>query len=313
MSENFVIVPESSYLYDPCTKNYWNKSNSGWLNEYEFVDSFDSVIQVINKTGEHLGGVKVDPMFSTHMLGAYEDNEKDLLHVDVLKWKDASAYTVYTFVDNAIDGKDYPEKLTRVTRYSINMKDWTLKEEKNLINDERLKNSNFEFPNINPAYQGKPYSYAYLVKNVFKTKGSVIKLNVVDGSVIEKKMPTGMFPTEPFFISSPNATKEDDGIVLVSGIDGHKKKGFIRIFNASTMEVITHGTAPKLSLFGLHSRFYPFDIGCEKGDCTPEDTPTTTEQPTTPSSASIVGLELWLILLNTCLLTFYLQQMLNLY
>ena len=187
------------------------------------------------------------------------------------------------------------------------MKDWTLKEEKNLINDEPLKNANFEFPNINPAYQGKPYSYAYLVKNVFKTKGSVIKLNVVDGSVIEKKMPTGMFPTEPYFVSSPNATKEDDGIVLVSGIDGQKKKGFIHIFNASTMEVITHGTAPKPLLFGLHSRFYPFDIGCEKGDCTPEDIQTSTEQPTTASSGSTFSLELWLMLLNICLLHFICQ------
>merc|ERR1712062_696264 len=149
------------------------------------------------------------------------------------------------------------------------MTTWELVEEINLIKDTSLDKANFEFPNINQIYQGKPYTYAYLAKNVYKTKGSVVKLNVVDGSAIEKEMPTGMFPTEPYFIPTPNAVNEDDGIVLVSGVDGQKKKGFIRIYNASSMEVITHGTAPKLTLFGIHSRFYPFDIGCELEDCTP--------------------------------------------
>ena len=47
MSENYVIVPESSYLYDPCTKKYWNETGgTGWLQEYRFEDSVESVIQV---------------------------------------------------------------------------------------------------------------------------------------------------------------------------------------------------------------------------------------------------------------------------
>ena len=98
-------------------------------------------------------------------------------------------------------------------------------------------------------------------------------------------MPTGNFPTEPYFIPSPNSTNEDDGVVLVSGIDGERKRGFVRVYNATTMKVIAHGIAPKLTLFGIHSRFYPFGIGCEKEDCTPEDddsttmkTPTTSEE-----------------------------------
>ena len=47
MSENYVIVPETSYLYDPCTKVFWNISEAVWLQSYQFEDSFDSVIQVV--------------------------------------------------------------------------------------------------------------------------------------------------------------------------------------------------------------------------------------------------------------------------
>ena len=60
-------------------------------------------------------------MFTTHMLGCFEDNETGLLHVDILKYKDASSYTHYTFIDNAIDGKDYPDGLTQVVFWRIQL------------------------------------------------------------------------------------------------------------------------------------------------------------------------------------------------
>ena len=74
------------------------------------------------------------------------------------------------------------------------MTTWQLFEEKDLFPDKSIKNA-FEFPNINQAYQGKPYKYAYMVKNLWKFNSSVIKLNVDDGTFIEDSMPTGLFPT----------------------------------------------------------------------------------------------------------------------
>ena len=48
MSENYVIVPETSYLADPCIKRYRNDTGaSGWNQEYQFVDSVNSVLQVL--------------------------------------------------------------------------------------------------------------------------------------------------------------------------------------------------------------------------------------------------------------------------
>ena len=49
-----------------------------------------------------MGSIQIPPMFTTHMLGSYEDAEWGRLHVDLLKFKDASAYTYFTFVENAI-------------------------------------------------------------------------------------------------------------------------------------------------------------------------------------------------------------------
>ena len=58
------------------------------------------LLQVLKKTGEHVASIKISPMFTTHMMGAYEDN--GLLHLDLLKYTDAKAYTYYPYIENAI-------------------------------------------------------------------------------------------------------------------------------------------------------------------------------------------------------------------
>ena len=100
----------------------------------------------------------------------------------------------YKHVFYLLDGEEYPDDEMQVTRYSINMTNWELKEEKNLVKDKKIKNA-FEFSNINQEYQGKPYKYAYMLKNYARMNGTIVKLNVDDGSLIEDIMPTGMFPT----------------------------------------------------------------------------------------------------------------------
>ena len=130
-----------------------------------------------------------------------------------------------------------------------------------------------------------------MTKNVFKLHGAVLKLNVEDGSIIEKELPDGLFPSEPIFVPHPNATHEDDGVVLMSGIDGGRGKGFLMVYNATTMDVVFHATAPKLTLFGVHSKFFPFSVGCTETDCTPGGTTpqATTAEVTTDEGTTAEG------------------------
>ena len=44
------------------------------------------------------------------------------------------------------------------------------------------------------------------------------------------------------------------------------------VWDAANLELLYHGTAPHLTLFGVHAKFFPFSVGCEKEDCSPQDT-----------------------------------------
>lgn len=54
---------------------------------------------------------------------------------------------------------------------------------------------------------------------------NLIQLNVDTGVETEYVFPEGMFVQEPQFVSRPNSTAEDDGVILAQGVDGTKHKG----------------------------------------------------------------------------------------
>ena len=269
-TDQYVILAENSYLYDPCSEVNYNSSISHYKNTFSFEEEdSESRIYIVSKCDGVVHKIKAPaPFFITHVLGSYEDLETNSLHFDVLMYNDSRPYETWSDTEVIANGtvRDQP---TNVVRYTLNMANWNQEPViKNLINDTTIK-QDFEFSTINPAYYGRRYKFGYMSQNVFALNGAVIKLNVDTGEVIRKELPDGLFPTEPIFVADPNGTEEDDGLILMSGVDGGKEKGFIIVYNATNMEEIYRGTAPKKTLLGLHSKFYPFHVGCSQDDCTP--------------------------------------------
>ena len=115
---------------------------------------------------------------------------------------------------------------------------------------------------------------------------------------IEYELPDGEFGTEPFFVGN-GGTNEDDGYILVQTLNARAKKASITILDAKNMKPVYRGLAPEMGLFGLHTRFFGFDIGCSTDDCTPSatTTSTTTTTTTTASANSLSASQAFLVLL----------------
>ena len=51
MTENFVVVPETSYMYDPCSHDInYDPEKAGWEQEYRYEDQVEGLVTVMNKT-----------------------------------------------------------------------------------------------------------------------------------------------------------------------------------------------------------------------------------------------------------------------
>ena len=99
----------------------------------------------------------------------------------------------------------------------------------------------------------------------------------------------GEFGTEPVFVENPkgDGSIEDDGFIVIQTLNTRAKKASIVILNATNMEVEFKALAPEMGLFGLHARFFGFDVGCSIEDCRPTTTTTTTTSTETAGTISL--------------------------
>ncbi|XP_045174041.2 carotenoid isomerooxygenase-like [Mercenaria mercenaria] len=256
MTENYIILPEVAYMFDPCFYTHYDKYEPFFPQGFKFESTgFTRVLVMRKSDGIFIANITMPPVFVTHQLGAYEDG--NYIHMDMLTYNDSSIYDRHTYVDNLLGENHYT---TNVTRFTINMADFSARM-RNLRGDKTVPAA-FEMSNINYAYYGKKYTYAYMVRNFDRREQNALtKLNVDTGVEVEFLLPEGMFVQEPQFIPKPNAKAEDDGVLLAQGVDGRKNKAFMVVVDAKTMSLIGHVTAPDIALLGIHNRFFPLHVG----------------------------------------------------
>ncbi len=61
---------------------------------------------------------------------------------------------------------------------------------------------------------------------------------------------------EPWFVSQPGSYQEDQGFIVVRGLDIDQNKALVYILDAKTMHLIYSTLAPASVPFGFHNRFY---------------------------------------------------------
>ena len=116
----------------------------------------------------------------------------------------------------------------------------------------------FEMPCMNKFYRGRAYRYVYGVGNREKfTKWSVVKHNVNTGEQWVYDAPLNDFTGEPIFVPHPNSTAEDDGVLLNLILNGTKRKSYMLLLNASTMQPITSFELPLRVPFDTHGLWIP--------------------------------------------------------
>ncbi|XP_038959208.1 retinoid isomerohydrolase isoform X2 [Rattus norvegicus] len=98
----------------------------------------------------------------------------------------------------------------------------------------------FEFPQIN--YQkcgGKPYTYAYGLGLNHFVPDKLCKLNVKTKEIWMWQEPDS-YPSEPIFVSQPDALEEDDGVVLsvVVSPGAGQKPAYLLVLNAKDLSEI---------------------------------------------------------------------------
>jgi carotenoid cleavage dioxygenase-like enzyme len=127
------------------------------------------------------------------------------------------------------------------------------------VSDQVLADENLEVPRINYDLNTHPYRYAYAM--AMRHHGSdwydqIAKVDVSDGSIASWHEP-GCYPGEPIFAANPDASSEDEGVLLSVVLDGESGRSFVAVIDAKTMQEVGRAEVPHHIPFGFHGDYFP--------------------------------------------------------
>jgi len=208
------------------------------------------------ETGSVVSHTYTDGIYSTHHINAYEesDGKTDLVVVDIVEapW---FAIVNYTDRDAMLNTEDTGAMsndfvLNRytidLTHNAVSVSSWSNKQNIPFINQ-------FDFPLINPLYEGKPYCFAYGQAIVETKRQYLVKKNICDSSEDKVWFVENHYTGEPYFIPRPGAEKEDDGVLLVTVMNGYTGESYLLLLDGESFETIAKATLPEFIPMSIHA------------------------------------------------------------
>jgi beta,beta-carotene 9',10'-dioxygenase len=249
VTENYIILTEFPLVVNPLDLML---KNQGFIKNFTWQPERGTRFLVIDrKNGNVVGKYTTKAFFAFHHANAFEKD--GMIYLDIVTYKDASIITgesLYVAPDKESNDAS-PPKLERFC-LTLNNGDFT--------SDVLLDKSN-EFPRINQKFDGKPYQYVYLTgfqpqvdKEAPLGGEGLYKLNTLTKETLswaEKGCSAG----EPVFVPSPNALKEDDGVILAVILDHIHQDSFLLILDSTSFKELGRAKAPHLIPAGLHGQY----------------------------------------------------------
>ncbi|MGB3634728.1 MAG: carotenoid oxygenase family protein [Rubrobacteraceae bacterium] len=244
-----IILAEYPLTVNPLDMLLYGKSYAETL---KWQPENPTRFHVIEKdTGRVLFVRETEPFFCFHQVNAFERGGE--IFFDLLAYPDDQIiHNLYLDVlrDPSIDisGAIAGElRRYRLDPLSGGTADYEV------LSDERT-----EFPRIDyKRAAGRPYTFAY---GAGLSDGGdwidrIVKMNVENGtsSVWQED---NRYPSEPIFVPSPDAEREDEGVVLSVVLDAAEQSSFLLVLDARSFEEVARARVPHLMPFGFHGEYF---------------------------------------------------------
>src|SRR5262249_1491868 len=149
------------------------------------------------------------------------------------------------YLDRLRDGK--PAGMSDLRRFVIEMGSGK-------VSSERL-GARMELPRINYGRRNeRAYRYAWGVDAKSGWLDTIVKADLDDRSTGEWSE-DGCSPGEPVFVAAPDASAEDDGILLSVVFDAGRGRSFLLVLDAADLSELARAETPHHIPYGFHGQF----------------------------------------------------------
>jgi beta,beta-carotene 9',10'-dioxygenase len=221
-------------------------SGRPYIENYRWKPELGTRFHLVERSsGRVIGPFETGACFAFHHVNSYEDGDEVL--VDLCRFRDATIIHDQ-YLERLRQGK--PLSAAHLERFRISTANGT-------VTSEQLLDTPLELPRINYV-RCNERSYRYLWGVGLRSGWHD---QIVKGDVREREATVwsedGCYPGEPVFVASPEAQREDDGVLLSVVLDGRTGTSFLLALDASSLEELTGAEVPHHIPFGFHGQYAP--------------------------------------------------------
>jgi carotenoid cleavage dioxygenase-like enzyme len=242
LTEHWFVLAEFPWTVNPLRLAL---SGRPYAENYRWKPERGTRFILVNRaTGEARGPLTTDACFAFHHVNAYEDGDELVV--------DASVYNDASIIEDL-----YLDRVrSRGPRASAELRRFHLRPDAATVTHERLIDAPIELAQINYAQNNeRPYGYAW---GVGAEPGGwidrIVRADVIQRNSIEWHEPD-CWPGEPVFVGRPDATDEDDGVLLSVVLDGARNTSFLLVLDARDLTELARAEVPHHIPFSFHGRF----------------------------------------------------------
>ncbi|MGO8948144.1 MAG: carotenoid oxygenase family protein, partial [Ktedonobacterales bacterium] len=247
MTPRYVILAEYPLVVNPLSMLV---SGKPFIENYHWKPERGTRFLVLDKQdGSVLGPYESAPFFAFHHVNAFESG--DQIVVDLCAYPDPTIIDDL-YLENLIGPQSRAASQGELRRYRLSLGGASTKiDGYSVLSDESM-----DLPRINyERSNGRDYQFAYGSGRRKETPGDFLnQLVKVDVRTKETQrwFEKDCYPGEAILVPSPNATGEDEGVVLSIVLDGRKGTSFLLVLDAPSFTEIARAEVPHHIPFALH-------------------------------------------------------------
>lgn len=251
LTENFIILVEFPLTIKPLAAILGGKAPMQCLN---WKPQKGTNFLVVNKhSGKLVARFHSEAFFAFHHINAYEQGDGIAIDIAASAQPDLMYKSYLKLLRAATQSEDHP--LAEYRRYHLPLHSNTRSTE---VGYELLSNRPIEMVCINRVRcSSRNYQYAYAVshnRNWSSLVGQLLKIDVQGKSCAAWFEPQ-TYPGEPLLVAAPDATTEDDGVILSVVLDGAKAKSFLLVLDARSFAELGRAYLPHHIPLDFHGLF----------------------------------------------------------
>jgi beta,beta-carotene 9',10'-dioxygenase len=247
MTPRYVILVEFPLVVNPLSMLL---SGKPFIENYHWKPERGTRFLVLDKQdGSLVGAYPTDAFFAFHHVNAFEQDGEVI--VDVSAYPDTTIVQDL-YLENLIGPRSRAVSQGELRRYRIPLGG-------SIAGHEVLSPESFDLPRINYGHSnGRNYRFAYGSGRRQETPNDfmnqLVKVNVQTKET-QRWFEEDCYPGEGIFVASPDATEEDQGLLLSVVLDGKKGTSFLLVLDASSFGELGRAAVPQHIPFSFHGMY----------------------------------------------------------